>query len=235
MEPQVRIDGHELYNSDCMDVLADFPNHSIDLVLTDVPYKQEFHGRGMSATRPNYLKIKQYGSDKDLDYTAFFELCLAKLRKVNFFTFCDKETKFEFIKMAKERDFGYKELCFCKTSPTPFCNNQWLADVEYGIHIFKNLSVMGSYKTKRSFFLMDNFKEDGVPHPSAKKVEVVAKILMNISETGDVVLDPFMGSGTTGLACHRLKRAFVGIEKNEQYFNLAAGRMKQEINQLQLF
>lgn len=58
MEPQVRIDGHELYLGDCMAVFSGFPNHSIDLVLTDVPYKQEFHGRGMSAARPNYLKIK---------------------------------------------------------------------------------------------------------------------------------------------------------------------------------
>ena len=74
-----------------------------------------------------------------------------------------------------------------------------------------------------------------MPHPSAKKAEVVAKILMNISEMGDVVLDPFMGSGTTGLACHRLKRAFIGVEKNPEYFNLAYGRMKAEVNQLQLF
>lgn len=235
MEPSQRIDGHELYNDDCMDVLAQLPDKSIDLVLTDVPYKQEFHGQGMSATRPNYLKIKQYGSDKDLDYTTLFDLCLKKLRRLNFFTFCDKETKFEFIKLAKEHGFGYKELCFFKTSPTPFCNNQWLADVEYGVHIFKNLPVMGTYKTKRSFFVLDNFKEDGVPHPSAKKVEVVAKILMNISETGDIVFDPFMGSGTTGLACHRLKRAFIGVEKNTEYFNLAAARIKQETNQLQLF
>lgn len=235
MEPTQRLDGHELYNADCMEVLAQMPDKCLDLVMTDVPYKQEFHGRGMSAARPNYLKIKEYGSDKDLDYRDFLMLCIRKLRKLNFFTFCDKETKFEFIKFAKDHDFGYKELCFCKTSPTPFCNNQWLADVEYGVHIFKNLDVMGTYKTKRSFFVMDNFKEDGVPHPSAKKVEIVRKILMNISVEGDVVCDPFMGSGTTRLACHGLKRAFIGIEKSPEYFNLAYGRMKAEVNQLQLF
>ena len=235
MQPAQRLEGHELYCADCMAVMPQMPDRCLDLILTDVPYKQEFQGRGMSARRPNHLKIKQYGSDKDLDYTDFFELCLRKLRKVNFFTFCDKETKFEFIKMAKEHDFGYKELCFCKTSPTPLCNNQWLPDVEFGLHIFKNLEVMGSYKTKRSFFVLDNFKEDGVPHPSAKKVDVVRKILMNISVEADVVCDPFMGSGTTGLACHSLKRAFVGIERNEDYFKLAYGRMKQEVNQLQLF
>jgi DNA modification methylase len=58
---------------------------------------------------------------------------------------------------------------------------------------------------------------------------------MNISVEGNVVCDPFMGSGTTGLACHRLKRAFIGVEKNPEYFNLAYGRMKAEVNQLQLF
>ncbi|MBR2392219.1 MAG: hypothetical protein IKA93_01420, partial [Elusimicrobiaceae bacterium] len=98
MQPAQRLEGHELYCADCMAVMPQMPDRCLDLILTDVPYKQEFQGRGMSARRPNHLKIKQYGSDKDLDYTDFFELCLRKLRKVNFFTFCDKETKFEFIK-----------------------------------------------------------------------------------------------------------------------------------------
>lgn len=235
MEPTQRCDGHELYKADCMDVLAQMPDKCLDLICTDVPYKQHFDGGGMRRNRPNYKKINEYGSNINLDYQAFFELCLAKLKRVNFFTFCDKETKFEFIKMAKERDFGYKELCFCKTHPTPFCASQWLPDVEFGLHIFKNLDVMGSYKTKRTFFLMDNFKENGVPHPSAKKVDVVCKILLNISQPGDIVCDPFMGSGTTGLACHELKRAFVGIEKNEQYFHLAYQRIDGEVRKLQLF
>lgn len=225
----------KIINADCMDILKQLPGKCIDCVFTDVPYKQEFLGGRMTKDRPNYLKIKEYGSDTDLDYTDFFELCMVKLNSVNFFTFCDKETKFEFIKMAKEKDFRYKELCFCKTSPTPFCNNQWLPDVEYGVHIFKDLEVIGNYKTKRSFWIMDNFREDGIPHPTAKKVSVCQQILENITKEGQIVLDPFSGSGTTAIACHRLKRRFICIEKDPEYWEKSCERLKAEQAQLQLF
>lgn len=139
--------------ADCMDILKHLPDKCIDLVLTDPPYKQEFHDRGMSKDRPNYIRIKEYGSTKDFDYSEFFELSISKLKNINFFTFCDKETKYEFVTLAKKMGFGYHEVAFCKTSPTPFTNNQWLPDVEWGLHIFKDLEVMGDYTTKRSFLL----------------------------------------------------------------------------------
>lgn len=44
---------------------------------------------------------------------------------------------------AINNKFNYKELCFCKTSPTPSCNNQWLPDVEFGLRIFKEIRVRG--------------------------------------------------------------------------------------------
>lgn len=49
---------NKIINADCMDILKQFPDKSIDCVFTDLPYKQEFHGRGMCKDRPNYLKIK---------------------------------------------------------------------------------------------------------------------------------------------------------------------------------
>lgn len=225
----------KIINADCMDILKQMPDNSVDCVFTDLPYKQEFHGRGMCRTRPNYLKINEYGSNKDLDYTELFSICWKKLKKKNFFSFCDKETKYELITIAKQYGFGYKELCFCKTSPTPFCNNQWLPDVEYGVHIFKDLEVMGDYKTKRSFWVMANFKEEGQTHPTAKKVSVCEQILENITRGGDLVLDPFGGSGTTAIACHRLKRRFICIEKDKEYWQKSCERLKWEQATPQLF
>lgn len=220
---------------DCLEVMKKLPDKSVDLVLTDVPYKQEFHGRGMSKDRPNYLKIKDYGSNKNLNYKDFFGLCLKKLKNINFFTFCDKETKYEFITLAKQYGFGYKELSFCKTSPTPFCNNQWLPDVEYGIHIFKDLPVMGDYNTKKSFYVMDNFRENGISHPTAKKVSVCQKILQNISLENDLVLDCFSGSGTTAIACHNLKRRFICIEKDKSYWEASVKRLQDARLQTNIF
>lgn len=225
----------KIYLGDCMEVMERLEDHTIDLVLTDVPYIQEFHDRGFSGKRPNYKKIAEYGSNKELDYTEFFELCLRKMKKVNFFTFCDKETKFEFIRMAKEKGFGYREIPFCKTSPTPFVNSQWLPDVEWGLHIFKDIEVMGDYRTKRGWSTVNNLKEEGINHPTPKKVSEVERILLNISKEGDLVLDPFSGSGTTLIACYNQKRHYIGIEKDETYYNDSWIRLEQHRQQLSLF
>lgn len=224
-----------IINDDCMNILKQLPDKCIDLVLTDPPYMQEFHGRGMSKDRPNYLKIKEYGSTSNLNYKEFFELLITKMKRVNFFTFCDKETKFEFIKLAKEHNFGYKEIPFCKTSPTPFCNNQWLPDVEFGLHIFKDLEVMGDYSTKRSWFIMPNFQEPNINHPTPKRVDVVKKILKNISKEDDLILDCFSGSGTTAVACHNLKRRFICIERDYDYYKASVERLKNAQAQMKLF
>jgi len=221
--------------ADCLEVLKQIPDKSVDVILTDPPYKQEFHGRGMSKDRPNYLRIKDYGSSQDMDYTEFFNLAISKMKKINFFTFCDKETKFEFITLAKAMGLGWHEVAFCKTSPTPFTNNQWLPDIEWGLHIFKDLEVMGDYGTKKSFFIMQNFKEADINHPTPKRIDVVEKILLNISKEGDLVLDCFSGSGTTAVACHRLKRRFICIEKDPEYWAASVKRLEEEQSQGVLF
>lgn len=229
------IEENKIINSDCLEYLKQIPDKSVDLILTDPPYKQEFHGRGMSKYRPNYLRIKNYGSSQDMDYTEFFNLAISKMKKINFFTFCDKETKFEFITLAKAMSLGYHEVAFCKTSPTPFTNNQWLPDIEWGLHIFKDLDVMGDYTTKKSFFIMQNFKEANINHPTPKRVDVVEKILLNISKEDDLVLDCFSGSGTTAIACHRLKRRFICIEKDPEYWAASVKRLEEEQKQGVLF
>ena len=226
---------NQIINADCMDILKELPDKCIDLVLTDPPYKQEFHGRGMSKDRPKYKQIAQYGSSVNIDYTEFFNLVISKLRKINFFTFCDKETKYEFIKLAHGGGYGYKEIAFCKTSPTPFINNQWLPDIEWGLHIFKNLDVMGDYTTKRSFFVVPNMQEPDINHPSPKRVDIIQKILKNISNENDLILDCFSGSGTTAVACHNLKRRFICIEKDYDYWKASVERLKNAQAQLKLF
>ncbi len=62
-------------------------------------------------------------------------------------------------------------------------------------------------------------------HPTQKPVELIEWILKYYSKEGDVVLDPTMGSGSTGLACKNLKREFIGIELDEKYYNIAVSRV----------
>lgn len=72
-------------------------------------------------------------------------------------------------------------------------------------------------------------------HPTQKPVELIEKLVAVTTAHGGAVLDPFMGSGTTGVACVRLGRRFIGIEKERKYFDVAVGRITDELNRLRLF
>jgi len=72
-------------------------------------------------------------------------------------------------------------------------------------------------------------------HPTQKPLKLVADWVQAFSDPGDVVLDPFMGSGTTGVACVKLGRKFIGIERDERYFDLACKRLDAAHNQPDLF
>lgn len=72
-------------------------------------------------------------------------------------------------------------------------------------------------------------------HPTQKPVKLIEKQLLEYSKEGDLILDPFSGSGTTAIACHRLKRRFICIEKDPEYWAKSVERLKFEQAQLQLF
>ena len=68
----------------------------------------------------------------------------------------------------------------------------------------------------------------GKVHPTQKPVELLEYLVKTYTDVGDVVLDNCMGSGTTGVACKRLNRDFIGIEKDEKYFEIAKERIEKE-------
>jgi len=72
-------------------------------------------------------------------------------------------------------------------------------------------------------------------HPTQKPTGLIVEILKDYSEQSDVTLDPMIGSGTTAIACERLKRKWIGIEIEEKYCEIAAKRIEQERKQLKLF
>ena len=71
-------------------------------------------------------------------------------------------------------------------------------------------------------------------HPTMKDVNVILKLVKILTNEGDLVLDCFMGSGTTGVACEILKRRFIGIELDKNYFDIASNRLSKSV-QMELF
>jgi site-specific DNA-methyltransferase (adenine-specific) len=72
-------------------------------------------------------------------------------------------------------------------------------------------------------------------HPTEKPVPLMAEIVADFTRPGELICDPFMGSGTTGVACIKLGRRFIGIEQNERWFDLACRRIEEAYRQPRLF
>jgi len=118
-----------------------------------------------------------------------------------------------------------------KTNPVPACHNKYLSDTEY---IFfareQGVKIYGNYHTKKTFWVTKNNvkekKEFG--HPTVKPVSIINDLIENSSLEGQLVLDPFRGSGSTGVSSISKGRNFIGIEIEPKYVEVAKGRIQQE-------
>lgn len=109
--------------------------------------------------------------------------------------------------------------------------------IDYIIRLYKG-NGLNKIECDNPNYLYGKIKTSKKPkssHPTAKPVEVIRDFILLSSNEGDVVLDPFMGSGTTGVACADLNRKFIRIELDNEYFELAKGRIEDGNKQLTLF
>lgn len=221
-------------NGDSLKILSLINDSSIDFVFTDPPYKSEFHGRGMAKHRPMYKKINNYGANSEFNIIPYLNEYLRVLKNKNMFLFCNKGLKYDIQKYCEQYKLSYAEIPFCKTTPIPFTNNQWLSDREWAIHCYKNIKVYGDYKTKRGWEVISNFKESGINHPTSKKHEILRRYIRNISNSGDILLDSFSGSGSIALAAMKEGRKSINIELSTEYYEDSINRLK-DIDKSNLF
>ena len=122
----------------------------------------------------------------------------------------------------------FEMLFWGKTNPTPTCNCKYLSDVEYCLMFRETGTVIGgTYETKSKFYISQTNKEDKekFEHDTIKPLKLVKNHIINSSNEGDVILDTFIGSGTTAVACKELGRQYIGFEINEKYFMIAENRI----------
>lgn len=90
------------------------------------------------------------------------------------------------------------------------------------------MRIYGSYGTKSTYYITGINQTDKAQwgHPTIKPLQIIQNFVINSSNEGDTVLDPFMGSGTTGVACVNLNRNFIGMEIDEKYYQIAVKRIE---------
>ena len=222
----------ELYNADCLEKMKDIPDNSVDLVVTDPPYKFENQGGGFYAknnsTQRTYLNDLKDINCCEFEPIEFLDLLKGKLKKFYGYFFCNKSLLVSYIQYAIEHNYIYDVLVLAKTNPIPSYNNHHLSDLEYIVMIREKGSYFSKHKNFddfRKFFITSCSK--GI-HPAQKPVELLERFIRVSSKENDLILDPFMGSGSTGVACLNTNRNFIGIELDKNYFEIASDRLLKD-------
>lgn len=236
----------ELRNGDCYKLIEEIEDKSIDLVVTDPPYKLgNTQGGGLFKACEDELN-NPYNRKKtisfselelldcaDFDAIRFLELIKSKMKKFYGYFFCNKFVISEYLEYAKKNKLSYEIFVLYKENPIPARNNHYLPDMEYCIL----LREAGTYFSKDENFncykKMFSVSNNGTKiHPAEKPVRFLENFIRISCPKGGTVLDPFMGSGSTGVAALLSKRNFIGIEKNEKYFEIAKERINKTVNDI---
>lgn len=217
----------EIINSDCFEVFPKFGDDEFDLILTDIPYNQ-------TNDRENWnLRDIQKGKADELDFSLEGLLEeLTRLTNNTIYIFCATE-QVSFIRAYLDKNDWTTRLCIWeKTNPSPQNGEYlWLSGIETFVFGIKPQRDGGNptfnEHCENTVFRYSTKKE--TEHPTEKSLELFKRLIKASSNKNYLVLDPFLGSGTTALACKQLGRDFVGIEKEEEFVEMAKERMKQEV------
>ena len=222
----------KLINGNCLDTLKNIPNESIDLIVTDPPYPTTSRGNagnsgGMLQKDINKKgKVFTYNNINCKEYAPeFYRLlkdgshCYVMTNHINLIDMLNTFTDvgFHFIKsliwnkgnkiMGQYYMSQYEYILFFRKGRGKKINNCGTSDI---------LSIPNK-KTKE--------KDGKNIHDTEKPVELMEVLVNNSSQENELVLDPFMGVGSTGIACIKNNRNFIGIEIDKNYFDIAKSRL----------
>ncbi len=231
---------NSIINDNCLEVMKDIPDKSINLVFADPPYNLSGDGY---VTCKNGKKVK---CDKGIwdrieDIDKFNIDWLSECRRI----LKDDGTIWVSGTLHNHPSVGFllKKMSywiindivwFKPNAPPQLQPNRlapsteiiWLASKskKYYFDYQKGKELNGG-KQMRNLWIIPA-KKHITKHPTEKPEELLERIIFLGSREGDTVLDPFMGSGTTGVVAKRLKRKFIGIEIDDKYFEIAKVRIK---------
>lgn len=209
---------NKIIHGDCVELLKNMPNNCIDLIITDPPYGDNV------AYGWNNKKIKNNKNPliNCLALAEFYRI-LKKNSSVYIFTnwkhypflteFILRYTKFRIRHLViwKKHNFGLgwafrhqHEMILVLEKGKPKYNLKNFSDVQNATHINHN-------------------KQN---HPHEKPVDLLKKIIEHSSKEGDIIFDPFCGSGSICVACQEMKRKWIGIEIDEKWVEVARSRIK---------
>lgn len=223
-----------VFNADAYNKVKEFDDLVVDHIVTDPPYN--------IAQDNNFQTLKgragiDFGDwDKNFDLTSWIKPYTKVLKKGgSFIVFCSYKYISDIVRAMEHSDLVVKDvLVWQKSNPMPRnVERRYVQDLEFAVWAVKKGEKWVFKKPKETPYLRGVYQfpicsgKERTLHPTQKPVSLMKSILKTHTREGDVVLDCFMGSGSTGVACLEIGRSFVGIEKDEKYFKIAEKRLKE--------
>ncbi|WP_137387984.1 DNA-methyltransferase [Rhodoligotrophos defluvii] len=230
-----------LYLGDCLEVMPTL--RTVDHTITDPPYSEIVHQnrgrRGNDLRRdggPN-LHALSFSSIEDIQERTAQLIC--KSCSGWFLAFSDIFALPRWREAVLNAGGKSKSVClWIKPDCAPQFNGQKPATAFECIGVFwcgRSFSVWSGGGRRGLFTHRTNGPSRHGAHPTEKPVSLIRELIHLFSERGNTILDPFMGSGTTGVACAKLGRKFIGIEIEPTYFDIACKRIEQAYAQPDMF
>ena len=228
-----------LFNKDCYEFLPLLPDNCVDLVVMDPPYEHEYHGGGKASRAKDYSKVKDNTDfmNNGFDYNFVFEQLVRICKVPNIVCFCSNKQITKIMGWFEENNLNPTLTSWRKTNACPLGNGKYISDLEFAVFARGKKAPWNSeapytikYKCKSYPFVSGKRKL----HPAEKPLRLIKEYVELHSLKGQTVMDCFMGSGTTAIACKELNRNFIGIELEKKYFDIAKERLinyKGEINE----
>ena len=227
---------------DCLDVLPTLASGSVHHVITDPPYAISLAGvvhTGQPGKGSRRFDFFDGDSDHALMIDTVLRALALALSKVgdrgNFYAWCGHQQFGPIVSLLHDAGWSSRFLVWAKTAPVPPPPGAgWPSGAElcvYGYRKGRTWNHCGSNPPPNNVFRCDSFRHGQpgkVDHPTQKPISVIEPLVLSSTLPGDVILDPFSGSGTTGVCAVRCGRRFIGIEKDDRYAQLARDRIAAE-------
>ena len=228
---------YTVVNGDCMDCLSQIPDHSVDLILTDPPYNIAQYSTG-NIDLPGRSALNNDLAEWDLN-PIDPSVLVADFKRIikpdgNIFVFTSYNLIGKWHEAFDSEFDTFQFFVWHKTNPAPkIFKNGFLNSCEM-IACMWNKGHKWNFSNQNE---MHNFFESPIcmrperlsdpKHPAQKPVKLLEHIIKIASNEKDVILDPFMGVGSTGVATLKNNRKFIGVEIEKDYFYAAERRISE--------
>ena len=225
-----------LIQGDSYTYMKSMPDNSVDLIVTDPPYDIGATNGGGTINKIKKLNssLKDLYAEQDLtrgyDIKKYGDEFMRIMKEPNIYLWCNKTQIPQYFEYyVGKHKCKFDILTWHKTNALPTYSNKYLSDTEYCLYFRKGKGKCfpQSYEDAKTYNVMPiNHKDKkNIEHPTVKPLQIEEAHIRNSSKEGQVVFDPFMGSGTTGIASIKNGRNSIGVEISRKWYNLSQSQI----------